>query len=214
MSPAEKLEAEDDSVDLVVCSQSMHWFNLDKFYPEVKRVLKPNGVLGATGYSNIPTISVSPTIAVSPTTTVTPTTTVSPTINVTPTTTVSEDEAGKELTNHLKTTYEHKYLRQYQVEKLKAIDNRYIDLDFPFEHFTRIEGINSFVDTSVEKLEGYIKTWSDFYRCHASEPESAIQVLQMFQKSVRKTAKDHSLSDDSNVRMTFHHFLIMGRKRD
>ena len=163
----------------------MHWFNLDKFYPEVKRVLKPNGVLAATGYSNIPTIVVA-----------------------------GSDQAGKELTNHLRTTYEHKYLRQYQVQKLKAIDNRYIDLDFPFEDFTRIEGINSFVDTSVEKLEGYVQAWSDFHRCHASEPESAIQVLELFRQSVRKTAKDHSLSDDCTVQMTFHHFLIMGRKRD
>ena len=30
--------------------QAMHWFDLDKFYAEVKRVLKRNGVLATYGY--------------------------------------------------------------------------------------------------------------------------------------------------------------------
>lgn len=40
-------------VDLVTVAQAIHWFNFDGFYQEVKRVLKPNGVLAVIGYGLI-----------------------------------------------------------------------------------------------------------------------------------------------------------------
>ncbi|KAH9302950.1 hypothetical protein KI387_014533 [Taxus chinensis] len=42
----------DSSVDLVTVATAVHWFDLDKFYPQVKRVLKkPGGVIAVWGYS-------------------------------------------------------------------------------------------------------------------------------------------------------------------
>jgi SAM-dependent methyltransferase len=38
------------SVDLVSVAQAMHWFDLDPFYEEVRRVLRPGGVLSAWTY--------------------------------------------------------------------------------------------------------------------------------------------------------------------
>lgn len=38
------------SVNLVVVAQSIHWFNFDKFYSEVRRVSAPNGIIAAIGY--------------------------------------------------------------------------------------------------------------------------------------------------------------------
>ena len=40
----------DSTVDLITAAQSMHWYKLDDFYAEVKRVLRPGGVLAAYGY--------------------------------------------------------------------------------------------------------------------------------------------------------------------
>ena len=40
----------DCSVDLVTIAQAMHWFDLDRFYAEVKRVLKPDGLIAAWTY--------------------------------------------------------------------------------------------------------------------------------------------------------------------
>lgn len=40
----------DNSVDLVTTAQALPWLNLDLFYKEVRRVLKPNGVFAAYGY--------------------------------------------------------------------------------------------------------------------------------------------------------------------
>ncbi len=50
---AEKSELPDTSVDLVTVAQALHWFNLDAFYREARRVLKPGGVLAAWCYGLI-----------------------------------------------------------------------------------------------------------------------------------------------------------------
>jgi SAM-dependent methyltransferase len=42
---AEALPLPDQSVDAVLCGQSMHWFDLDRALPEIARVLTPGGVL-------------------------------------------------------------------------------------------------------------------------------------------------------------------------
>ena len=41
----------DDSFDAVCVAQALHWFNHATFYAEVYRVLKPNGIFAAFGYS-------------------------------------------------------------------------------------------------------------------------------------------------------------------
>jgi SAM-dependent methyltransferase len=48
--PAERVSLEDGSVDLVAVAQALHWFDIDRFYAEVRRVLKPRGVLAAWCY--------------------------------------------------------------------------------------------------------------------------------------------------------------------
>jgi SAM-dependent methyltransferase len=48
---AEHVSLRDASTDLVTVAVAIHWFNFDEFYREVKRVLKPDGVLAAWTYS-------------------------------------------------------------------------------------------------------------------------------------------------------------------
>ncbi|NLI83501.1 MAG: class I SAM-dependent methyltransferase [Deltaproteobacteria bacterium] len=38
------------SMDLIVVAQAIHWFDLDRFYPEVHRILKPGGTLAVWCY--------------------------------------------------------------------------------------------------------------------------------------------------------------------
>ncbi|KAI8872075.1 S-adenosyl-L-methionine-dependent methyltransferase, partial [Ramicandelaber brevisporus] len=47
------LIAADGTADLVVAAQAAHWFDMDKFLAEVKRVLKPSGVLAIIGYAQL-----------------------------------------------------------------------------------------------------------------------------------------------------------------
>lgn len=48
---AEKTHIPNDSVDLITVAQALHWFDFTRFYVEVKRVLKPEGVIAAWSYS-------------------------------------------------------------------------------------------------------------------------------------------------------------------
>lgn len=48
--PAERCSLPDNSCDLVLAAQALHWFDLHAFHREVARVLKPRGVLAAIGY--------------------------------------------------------------------------------------------------------------------------------------------------------------------
>jgi SAM-dependent methyltransferase len=41
----------DRSVDLVSVAQALHWFDLPKFYAEVRRVARPGGLLAVYGYA-------------------------------------------------------------------------------------------------------------------------------------------------------------------
>jgi len=50
LEPAEHVGLKNGSVDLVTVAQAVHWFNFDEFYNEVKRVLKPRGVLAVWTY--------------------------------------------------------------------------------------------------------------------------------------------------------------------
>ena len=53
---AENIPVENKSVDLVVAGTAAHWFDLEKFFDEVRRVLKPTGCL-AILYHVHPTLS-------------------------------------------------------------------------------------------------------------------------------------------------------------
>jgi ubiquinone/menaquinone biosynthesis C-methylase UbiE len=47
---AEESDLPSQSVDLVFVAQALHWFDLDRFYGEARRVLKSNGTIAVVGY--------------------------------------------------------------------------------------------------------------------------------------------------------------------
>ena len=49
---AEDPGLDDASVDIVYVAQALHWFDFDRFYAEVRRVLRPGGVLAVTIYQH------------------------------------------------------------------------------------------------------------------------------------------------------------------
>ncbi|WP_207509833.1 class I SAM-dependent methyltransferase [Telluribacter humicola] len=50
IEPAEHTSAPDAAFDLITVAQAIHWFDFEKFYREVNRVLRPEGVLAVIGY--------------------------------------------------------------------------------------------------------------------------------------------------------------------
>lgn len=53
--PAERSILAEASVDLVTVAQALHWFDLDAFYKEAHRVLKPGGVIAVWCYNKAET---------------------------------------------------------------------------------------------------------------------------------------------------------------
>jgi ubiquinone/menaquinone biosynthesis C-methylase UbiE len=51
--PAERTTLADNSVDLITIAQALHWFDLDEFYKEVKRVLRKDDNGGDTNGSGV-----------------------------------------------------------------------------------------------------------------------------------------------------------------
>lgn len=52
VATAEHSGLADQSVDLLVVAQAVHWFDFDAFYREAKRVLKPDGVIALITYAH------------------------------------------------------------------------------------------------------------------------------------------------------------------
>jgi SAM-dependent methyltransferase len=51
VATAEESGLPDQSVDAVLIAQSLHWFDLDKFWPEVRRVVRIGGIVTAWSYA-------------------------------------------------------------------------------------------------------------------------------------------------------------------
>jgi len=53
VAPAETSGLPSSCADIVTIAQALHWFDLEKFYSETRRVLKPNGLIAAWSYGMI-----------------------------------------------------------------------------------------------------------------------------------------------------------------
>lgn len=51
VAAAENSSLNSRTVDLIMVAQALHWFDLDHFYAQARRALKPNGVLAASAYN-------------------------------------------------------------------------------------------------------------------------------------------------------------------
>ena len=51
VAPAENSDIARETIDLIMVAQALHWFDLDCFYAEARRVLKNNGVFAASAYN-------------------------------------------------------------------------------------------------------------------------------------------------------------------
>lgn len=53
LSPAETIPFNDAFFDLVTVAQALHWFDTELFFKEVKRVLRPNGLIAVIWYGRV-----------------------------------------------------------------------------------------------------------------------------------------------------------------
>jgi SAM-dependent methyltransferase len=53
VAPAETSGIDPGSVDLILVAQALHWFDMDRFFTEAKRVSKENGILAVSTYTYV-----------------------------------------------------------------------------------------------------------------------------------------------------------------
>jgi SAM-dependent methyltransferase len=51
IAPAENSGIGSKTINLIMVAQALHWFDLDRFYAEARRVLKHDGILAASAYN-------------------------------------------------------------------------------------------------------------------------------------------------------------------
>lgn len=52
VAPAEASGIDPDSVDLILVAQALHWFDMDRFFMEAKRVLRESAILAVSTYTH------------------------------------------------------------------------------------------------------------------------------------------------------------------
>jgi ubiquinone/menaquinone biosynthesis C-methylase UbiE len=134
--PAEKTPLEDNSVDLITVAQALHWFDFDRFYNEVKRVLRRKrdafggggkkksgggGVIAAWAYGLH---------------------TISPEID--------------KVTHHL---YEDILGDKYWPKERKYVESRYETIPFPFEQIPAPQ-FQIQLNWNMSELMNYFYSWS------------------------------------------------------
>src|SRR5438477_10706107 len=53
VAPAEASGIDPDSADLILVAQALHWFDMDRFFTEAKRVSKEKGILAVSTYLHV-----------------------------------------------------------------------------------------------------------------------------------------------------------------
>jgi SAM-dependent methyltransferase len=53
VAPAEASGIDPDSVDLILVAQALHWFDMDRFFTEAKRVSKASAILAVSTYTRV-----------------------------------------------------------------------------------------------------------------------------------------------------------------
>ena len=53
VAPTEASQIDPDSVDLILVAQALHWFDMDRFFTEAKRVSKESGILAVSTYTQV-----------------------------------------------------------------------------------------------------------------------------------------------------------------
>jgi ubiquinone/menaquinone biosynthesis C-methylase UbiE len=132
--PAEKSPFKDNSVDLITVAQALHWFDFDRFYDEVKRVLRKRdeggGKKKSSGGGGVIAVWAYGLHAISP-------------------------EIDK-VTHHL---YEDILGDRYWPKERKHVESRYETIPFPFEQISSPQ-FQIQLSWNMSELINYFYSWS------------------------------------------------------
>ncbi|XP_071806057.1 putative methyltransferase DDB_G0268948 [Asterias amurensis] len=181
---AEKLPAEDGTVDLVTSSQAVHWFDYGAFLKEVHRVLRPHGSLAIIAHGNR-----------------------------VPHTCKEHDRSKDEKLEKLHTDfYEGSALAPYWSERRKHIDNLYSDFTIPYDGSIRDDTtIEMIEEMTVASFIGYLRSWSAYQSFSEQNPEATDPLVQFYERLTEILGVDKK-EDQTMITLKAPMVLLLGRK--
>lgn len=184
VSAAESLLVEDHSVDLLIATMCIHWFDLPAFYQEARRVLAPDGVLCAVGHA-VPGAIV-----------------------------VANDPGKTEKLWKVTVGPSIERLAPYFKPGTYMVLKRYRDLDFPFDDCVREDCFSNHVDMSVADYVGVVTSYSAYQQLLSEKPQAAADALRSTRNGILQILGAGLVPPESvvvNVRHEF--FFVMGRNK-
>ena len=157
VGPSEVLNYEDETVDLITVCQAVHWFDIPKFYKEVDRVLKPNGVLAVIGYH---------------------------TPNICENIGMTLEQANH--LNDLRNNFFFETLKSYWAPEVYMVTSSYDQLPIiSYETIERCNHFFVDVEGTIEDMAGDILTWSGFNKFRQIKGDD--EAMEKFEKFLEDT---------------------------
>ncbi|WP_455199155.1 class I SAM-dependent methyltransferase [Kaarinaea lacus] len=144
---AEQSSFDDHSVDLVTVAQALHWFDIQAFITELKRVLKNGGVLAVWTYGLLEVKS---------------------SINH-----VINSSISSAINDEINTLYG-PVLEDYWPAERRMVEEAYQGIAFPFEEIST-PAFHMETEWSLSQLLGYLGTWSAVKRYIADRGDDPVQ---------------------------------------
>jgi len=182
VSPAEKLPLEDNSVDVVSCVQSFHWFDTKVFLAEAQRVLKPNGVLAVTIY-DFPRIARK-----------------------------GSKVAEIALRDLVNTYFASKELQaNIEQAPMSVMKGGYTGVDFhPFGEIERNMDLPFTCDTSGLIMWKYITSWSSYHTLNDRSTAKAVELEEQFLNDFKKLS-GADVEDNTQFEVSYKYGVVLSR---
>lgn len=179
------LPVNDNSVDLVTCSQSFHWLDTAVFYPELHRILKKNGVAALITYE-MPFLALNTTNRID---------------------TVDRSAITRQL---IRNFYGHSKIKSYWAAKERyLVDTAFKSVVLPFPNQIRVDDSLINEGVSASAIVGYIYSWSAFHTLKDKNPKQADEFIDEFNETAKDICGDLE-AECFSLEFPFH--LVMARK--
>ncbi|CAG7659271.1 unnamed protein product [Allacma fusca] len=191
VSPAEEINLETSSVQLITAAEAAHWFNLPKFFQEGLRVLCPGGVMAIYGYVFADLIW------------------------------ERNPDKNDALAEYYKSVNIGEPLSNYwPPNNTNILFKRYSNIEIPYSDFTREDfKYNKVRYLKLSSFFGEIRTWSGFQRfCEVNGNEAGEDVINDFRKRLLDIIgedldlEEQKAPDDVVIKAVTPFFLLLARK--
>ena len=187
VSPAETTALSNNSINLITAAQAFHWFKHDLFYQEVKRILKPNGILGLICYE-VPNVLLEK--------------------DTDGTTTL---DGLKFLVKNFRDDFARsEKTKKYWRHEANSIENQYSSYELPLVDIEKKQFIK-LVPLVAADVVGYIESWSCVQQIKGQEPQVYEEIMAKLKEDlIQYSNSGHCDLNSIKLNLEYNFLLISG----